>query len=257
MSVLANNIRYLRNQLKVSQQALADGLAITRGRYSKYEDDAAQPPVEILIKLSRYHKVSIDLLLTVDLSKYSLENIVNLSDNRIVLPIKVDNKGNNTIEIVPFKTSMGYLNGYSDPEYIESLQTISLPFLGSGKFRAFPVDGDSMPPHKDGAYIIGSYIELLDDLKRGNGYVFITKSEGVTYKKFVELRDDRIVVMADNEFYQPYDILLTDVLEIWKYACSIATEEYGKEDFLLDKQTIIKMFSELKTEIIELKGNKL
>lgn len=35
---------------------------------------------------------------------------------RIVLPIRVDQDGNNEIEIIPQKASMGYLNGYADPE---------------------------------------------------------------------------------------------------------------------------------------------
>src|SRR5699024_2603950 len=44
VSYLAENIRYLRRELKVSQQKVADDLAITRGRYAKYEDGASEPP---------------------------------------------------------------------------------------------------------------------------------------------------------------------------------------------------------------------
>jgi len=47
--------------------------------------------------------------LTVDLRKYNIEEILQLPDNRILLPIKVDMTGNNVIEIVPAKASMGYL----------------------------------------------------------------------------------------------------------------------------------------------------
>jgi hypothetical protein len=70
------------------------------------------------------------------------------------LPIKVGKTGENKIEIVPHKGKMGYLTGYNDPEYIDSLQHMSLPFLRNGKYRAFPVEGDSMPPYNDGTYII-------------------------------------------------------------------------------------------------------
>src|SRR5690606_4336144 len=143
MSLLSENIRYLRSQLGHSQQKVADNLIITRGRYSKYEDGATEPPLDILLKISRYYHVSIDLLLSVDLRKISLKEIMKLADNRILLPITVNRRGENKIEIVPHKASMGYLASYADPEYIENLQTISLPFLGMGKFRAFPVEGDS------------------------------------------------------------------------------------------------------------------
>jgi tartrate dehydratase beta subunit/fumarate hydratase class I family protein len=52
--------------------------------------------------------VSIDLLLTVDIRKYPLEDVVNLPANKVLLPIVVDTEGNNFIEIVPQKASMGY-----------------------------------------------------------------------------------------------------------------------------------------------------
>lgn len=253
MSLLSENIRYLRSQLGHSQQKVADNLIITRGRYSKYEEGATEPPLDLLLKISRYYHVSIDLLLSVDLRKISLKEIMELPDNRIILPISVNSHGKNKIEIVSHKTSMGYLGGYADPEYIESLQTISLPFLGAGKFRAFPVEGDSMPPHKDGSYIIGRYIENSNNLKKEKGYIFVTRNEGMTYKRLAKKEDEHLLVRADNEFYEPYEIPLTDVLEIWEFAASIAAQEFTKEDFNLDNQTIISMFRELKGELYHLK----
>lgn len=71
MSLLSDNIRYLRHQLGHSQQRVADDLMITRGRYGKYEDAVAEPPIEILLKLSQYFQVSIDLLLSVDLRRFA------------------------------------------------------------------------------------------------------------------------------------------------------------------------------------------
>ena len=253
MSYLADNIRYLRNELKASQQAVADDLMITRGRYAKYEDAASEPPLEILMRLSRYYHVSIDLLLSVDLRKTPLKEILQLSDNRIVLPIAVDNEGENKIEIIPHKASMGYLTGYSDPEYIESLQSISLPFLGFGKYRAFPMEGDSMPPHKNGSYIVGNYLENLRDLKIGQTYVWITRNEGITYKRLMDIQEDYLLLSADNKQYEPYPLPLHDLLEVWKFACSIATEEFTEEDFDLDNQVIIGLLADLKEEVKSLK----
>ena len=253
MSILSENIRYLRSQLGQSQQLVADRLTITRGRYAKYEDGASEPPLEILIKISRYFYVSIDLLVSVDLRKVPLKEIMELPDNRIILPIKVDAIGTHTIEIIPHKASMGYLSGYSDPEYIENLQTISLPFLGTGKFRAFAVEGDSMPPHKDGGFIVGKYVERISDLKIEKGYVFITRNEGMTYKRLKEIQEEAIVVRADNYYYQSYVIHFQDLLEIWEYEASIATQEYSTDDFNSDNQTIISMLQQLQGEVNGLK----
>lgn len=251
MSILSDNLRFLRDKQNLSQQKISDTLLITRSRYVKYEDGTSEPPIEILLRISKYFSISIDLLVSVDIRKYPLEEMLNLPDNRILIPITVDSSGNNQIEIIPQKASMGYLNGYSDPEYIESLQTISLPFLRNGKFRAFPADGDSMPPYKDGTFIVGKYVENLADLKTDKTYVFITTNDGITYKRFQFHERNFICVKSDNSFYEPLKIPLADIKEIWEFACSINTQEYDPDEF--SGQNMKEMFLELKEDINQLK----
>lgn len=226
MSVFSENIRLLRATLGKTQRELSQQIQITSSRYSSYENGKSKPPVDVLIRISRIFNVSIDLLLSVNLTKHSLKDMLKLPDNRIVLPVVVDQHGNESIEIVPQKATMGYLRGYSDPDYIESLQTISLPFLKNGKFRAFPADGDSMPPFRDGSFIIGKYMEGLNDLKSGNTYVFITLNDGITYKRLRAKNKTSLTVASDNTFYEPYDIPLNEVVEVWQYATGIFPEDF-------------------------------
>ncbi|KFF14096.1 XRE family transcriptional regulator [Chryseobacterium soli] len=247
MSIFSDNIRFLRTQKNLSQQELADQILMSRVRYSKYEDGRSEAPYELLIRISKYFNLSIDLLLTVDIRKYPLEDVLKLPDNRIVLPVVVDQLGNNSIEIVPQKASMGYLSGYSDPEYIESLQRISLPFLTNGKYRAFPVQGDSMPPFKDGSFIIGKYVENIDDLKQNKSYVFVTLNDGISYKRFTSRNKKSITVVADNSFYKPYDIPLGEVVEIWQYASGIFPEDF--EPDRLENYNLKEMFLEIRKDI--------
>lgn len=227
MSVFSDNIRLLRGKSGKTQRQLSQQIAINTSRYISYESGRSKPPVDILIRISRLFHVSIDLLLSVDLRKYPLEDMLKLPDNRIVLPVVVDQSGNESIEIVPQKATMGYLRGYSDPGYIESLDRISLPFLKNGKFRAFPADGDSMPPFKDGSFIIGKYMEGIDDLKSGNTYIFITINDGITYKRLKSKNNDSITVAADNTFYEPYDIPLEEIVEVWQYASGIFPQDFS------------------------------
>lgn len=250
MSIFSDNIRFLRAQKNISQQELADRISMSRVRYSKYEDGRSEAPYEVLIRISKYFNLSIDLLLTVDIRKYPLEDILKLPDNRIVLPVVVDKLGNNSIEIIPQKASMGYLSGYSDPEYIESLQRISLPFLVNGKYRAFPAKGDSMPPFKDGSYIIGKYVEDIEDLKPNKSYVFVTLNDGISYKRFTAKKKKSVTVAADNSFYKPYDIPLGEIVEIWQYASGIFPEDFEPENF--ENYNVKDMFLELKSHIKEL-----
>ena len=146
----------------------------------------------------------------------------------MVLPITRDNKGGNFIEVVTQKVKARCLKGYADPEYIESLQQISLLFLGSGKHRGFPVEGGSMPPHADGSIIAGRYIEKLRDFNDGKIYILITKSVCMVCKRLNKNKKNSLVVVSDNSFYPPYEVKVSAILEIWEYVCNIGlTDENG------------------------------
>lgn len=225
MSLFSDNIRVLRNKKGVTQLVVAEGCKIPRDRYVKYEGGVNLPPPDFLLAVSRYFHISIDILLSVDLRKIPVDELLKMGDNRILLPITVDKNGNNFIEIIPHKARAGYLTGYADPEFIENLQQISLPFLGPGKMRAFPIGGDSMPPHTDLSFIVGKYIENLGEIKKDKTYILITLSEGITYKRLNSKNVDSVTVEPDNVIYTPYDIKLSDILEIWEYVAHIGRDD--------------------------------
>ncbi|NBL65710.1 helix-turn-helix domain-containing protein [Flavobacterium sp. NST-5] len=254
MSLFSDNIRHLRNKIEVSQAFVAEKLIITRDRFAKYEAGKSQPPFEILVKISRFYHVSIDILLTTDIRKIDFEKLLKLDDNRILLPITVDSFGENMIEIIPHNARAGYLHGYSDPEFIENLQSISLPFLKNGKFRAFPVSGDSMPPHKDGSFIVGKYIENLGDVRDGKTYILLTKNDGIVYKRLNKNGKNNLVLKSDNDFYKPYQIKASEILEIWEFACSIATTEFDARE--LPPENLREILQGIRTEIKDLKFNQ-
>ncbi|MBW4362020.1 XRE family transcriptional regulator [Flavobacterium taihuense] len=251
MSLFSDNIRTLRVKQKISQEKLAESLCITRGRYVKYEDGTSEAPYDILKKIAHYYHISIDLLLSVDVRKIDSQDLLKLENNRLVLPIMVDREGENFIEVVTQKVKAGYLNGYADPEYIESLQQISLPFLGSGKHRGFPVEGDSMPPHEDGSIIIGRYVESLGEVLDGKTYIFITKSEGMVYKRLNKNKKNALVLESDNRLYPNYEVKASDILEIWEYECNIGRSDRKAE--ISEPLSVKEMFLELKRDISEVK----
>ncbi|MGE8527194.1 helix-turn-helix domain-containing protein [Chryseobacterium rhizosphaerae] len=252
MSIFSDNIRFLRGKREKTQQELADLLSITRSRYVSYEDGRSEPSIEMLLKVSQSFHVSIDLLVSVDIRKYPIEETLNLPDNRIILPVLVDHLGNDTIEIISQEEAENYLEGYRDIQYIGNLQRIALPFLTHGKYRAFPGEGNSMPPFRRGSYIVGKYVEGIDHLKPGKTYVFVTLNEGIIYKRFMGKRKNRIWVSSDNSFYRPYDILIEEVLEIWQYASGIFPEDFESDE--TEDLDMKEMFMELKKDIKELEN---
>lgn len=56
-------LKELREDADISQKELAEYLNVKQNTYSQYENGQRQLPIEILIKLSQYYKVSTDYIL--------------------------------------------------------------------------------------------------------------------------------------------------------------------------------------------------
>lgn len=249
MKMISKNIRHLRGLKGVTQEVLADDLKVTRSRISSYEEGRSAPNIEMLIQLSDYFKLPIDILLRNDLTKATDSSFIDIGNQRVLFPITVDADNENLIEVVPVKASAGYLAGYDDPEYIEHLDKIKLPFLPTGKHRAFPIKGDSMLPMKDGAYVVGRFIENRLDIKSGKTYILVTLNDGMVYKRVMNNIDfnGSLLLMSDNKMYHDYSVPINEVLEIWEFTCSINTQEYNEHELKLS--SIMSMFNDLGVEL--------
>ena len=227
MNIVAKNIRHLRKLKGLTQETLAENLKVSRSRIGSYEESRSAPTIEFLIQLSDFFRLPIDILLRNDLTKSKDASFIEIGKQRVLFPITVDVDNDDLIEIVPAKASAGYLNGYDDPEYIEQLQKIKLPFLPTGKHRAFPIKGDSMLPMKDGAFVIGRFIEDRNEIKTGRTYVLVTLNDGMVYKRVMNNIDfnGSLLLMSDNKTYNDYSVPIDEVLEIWEFTCSINTQE--------------------------------
>ena len=249
MKIIAKNIKHLRTLKRLSQEALAEELKVTRSRIGSYEENRSAPTIEMLLKLSDYFKIPVDILLRNDLTKSKDSSFIEIGNQRVLFPIVVDSENENLIEVVPVKASAGYLSGYDDPEYIEQLQKIKLPFLPTGKHRAFPIKGDSMLPMKDGSYLVGQFVEDRNSIKSGKTYVLITLNDGMVYKRVYNQIEENntLLLVSDNTAYDPYEVSIDEVLELWEFTCSINTQEYNEQELKIS--SIMNMFNSLGIEL--------
>lgn len=256
MSKISSNIRFLRQLKGLSQEQLADELKVTRSRIGGYEEARNEPPIDLLIRLSEYFHIAIDALVRGDLKKTNLDGLMKVGKNRILFPILLDNDGNDMVELIPLKASAGYTRGYADPEYIERLPKMQLPFLPTGKHRAFPIKGDSMPPIKEGSFVVAKYLEKFDEVRFGQTYIVVTKEDGLMYKRVMSFnkKEGSYEMHSDNKLYQPFKIKAEDILEIWEYTCCINMNQYQNEELNLD--SIMNMLRGLKVEIADIKKNQ-
>lgn len=224
---LHSNIKFLRKKRGLTQQELAERLLISRSKLAGYELNI-NPPLETLARISDQLGVSIDILLREDLSSYSeyklrelLETDKFLRGRKLrILSTTVDADGRELIEVVSQKAKASYLAGFADPEYISELPRFSLPFLPMDKkHRVFQVDGDSMLPIPDGAWIVCEYVDDWMSIKNGDRYVIVTEQDGVTFKiAYNRIQSDqKLLLCSSNPIYPPFDVEIEQVREVWRY----------------------------------------
>ena len=59
-------LKELREENQISQKDIADVLHIKQNTYSQYETGKRQLPIDVLIQLAKYYKVSTDYILELE-----------------------------------------------------------------------------------------------------------------------------------------------------------------------------------------------
>ena len=211
MSLANKNLKYLRKLRGWTQEEFAQKLRIKRSLLGAYEEERAEPRIEVLEVVADMFKLTLDDLLRKDVSDTKTNYIARRRAQKLA-------NGRTDIPFVPVKAAAGYLNGYGDPEFIDELNTFTLPMLAGGDYRAFEILGDSMMPTPSGSVIVGEKVESLEDIKSNNTYIVVSKTEGIVYKRIMKnnRQKNKITLVSDNPVYQPYTINSDDVLEVWQ-----------------------------------------
>lgn len=213
MSYAGKNLRYLRKLRGWTQEEFANKLKIKRSLVGAYEEERAEPRLEVLEQICSIYKLSLDELLLKDLTV--VKNPGSYMDKRRQMKMAGESQ---EIQFVPVKAAAGYLAGYADPEFIDELNTFTLPMLAPGHYRAFEIIGDSMLPTPSGSVIVGEKIDDLEDVKTSNTYIVVSRNEGIVYKRVMRNNrlKNKLTLISDNPLYEPYQVNTEDVLEVWK-----------------------------------------
>ncbi|WP_164972802.1 LexA family transcriptional regulator [Lacibacter luteus] len=258
---MAKNLKFLRTSREEKQHETAAGIGFTRSQYNNWELGRSNPTIKDLLKVAKYFNCTISQLVEVDLENVHLSEFQKSQKNTHdvhlnVLPsvllntkkanleeaqhllnddgtgkvyslgmpkvITLDTQGNENVVLVPVKARAGYLNGYSDPKFIEKLPAYRLPGMNNGTYRLFEVGGASMyPTLHDGDNVIGSYVEQLRDVRDDRIYVVVTKTDGVVVKRVLNRleTDGKLILKSDNYKHRDdYPTIVCDpqdILEIW------------------------------------------
>jgi phage repressor protein C with HTH and peptisase S24 domain len=169
-----------------------------------------------------------------------------------VLATTVDSQNKDNIEIVSIKAKAGYTTGYFDPEFIAALPNFQLPILTRDKkYRAFQISGDSMLPIQDKSWVVGEYVQDLSSIKDDHPYIVLTLNEGIVFKTVKNrLKEEgRLEMISSNPEYNPYDLPISEIREVWKFVLYM-TDEMPEPS---DNQQIFNNIEQIRKELTELR----
>jgi len=211
MSIANKNLKYLRKLRGWTQEEFAQKLRIKRSLLGAYEEERAEPRIDILEVVADMFKLTLDDLLRKDVSDTKTNYLAKRRAHKLA-------NGRTDIPFVPIKAAAGYLAGYGDPEFIDELNTFTLPMLAGGDYRAFEIVGDSMMPTPSGSVIVGEKVLSIDDVKSNQTYIVVSKNDGIVYKRIMKnnKQKNKMTLVSDNPSYQPYMVNADDIIEIWQ-----------------------------------------
>lgn len=245
MAISNQNLRYLRKLRGWTQEEFARKLGIKRSLLGAYEEERAEPRIDVLEVVCDIFKCTLDELLRKDMSETKGSYLAK----RRMLKMA---SGRPDIPFVPVKAAAGYLAGYADPEFIDELNTFTLPMLAGGNYRAFEIIGDSMLPTPSGSVIVGEKVEDLEDVKNNAACIVVSRNEGVVYKRVQKnaKAKHKLTLVSDNPTYHPYTVNADEILEMWM-AQVVISKAAAQQQW--DMNQLSHLVSNLQEQVISLK----
>lgn len=246
MSQAGQNLKYLRKLRGWTQEEFAAKLGIKRSLVGAYEEERADPRLDVLEVVADIFKLSLDELLLKDLGNTSGNYLARRRQQKMM------SADRNLIHFVPVKAAAGYLASYADTEFIDELNTFTLPMLTGGNYRAFEIIGDSMLPTPSGSIIVGEKVEDTNDIKNGQAYIVVSRNEGIVYKRVDRnnRNKNKLNLVSDNPQFQPYQVNAEDVMELWQAQMVISKVSQQQR---WDMNSLASMVNNLQSQVSTLK----
>jgi len=244
MSHIGKNIKKIRSVKKISQNAFSELFKLSRTAVGSYEEGRAEPKIETIIQIANYFGLSIDLLLTKELTVNDLYRFdifdIDKKGEKEVLPIAEKN----IIPFISLKKRKDYLKHRGSVSFIASLPIISFPVHVNISLRAFEHEGDEMMFQGVGIHPYDILVctpikkEKLIRLEKNEVYIFVLESTIIVRRLDAE-NEDTYLLSSDNVYYPKKEIKRSEVKEQYKLIGLFSTEP-TKPTVLNDRLTVLE-----------------
>lgn len=196
----------------------------------KYEQGVSEPGLGTLIKIA--DAFSLDMAwLTTGQGNMTGEHKTQGGNGTIVQEKAAEQVDVHfiTVPLVQQYAYAGYLAGFSDEEYVDSLPHIPFPADGpaKGNYMAFEIKGDSMYDGTPDSYDEGE-IALCREIQpvywnsklhthKWRDYVIVHRFEGILIKRIIDHKVEEGIIKCHslNSMYEDFEVHLKDVMQLF------------------------------------------
>jgi len=228
MSYIGNNIKKIRTVKKLSQADFSEIFKLSRASVGAYEEGRSEPKVETLIQIASYFGISIDILLTKELTINEifsfdiLNEKLTLAHEQLKSGKKISHE--KAFRLVTLEMQLEYIVNAKHKDFETRLPKIELPLSFGGTVRAFEMNGSEMEYHQQGLHhkdILICRKISTEKIKHGMILTVVT-SEKVFTKRVSEV-DKTLTLSADDPNYEDMQLSPKDVTEFWEVKGVIST----------------------------------
>jgi transcriptional regulator with XRE-family HTH domain len=223
MSVIGKNIRKIRTVKKLSQAAFAEIFNLARPSVGAYEEERSEPKLETVIQIASYFGISIDSLLTKELTINDLYNFnVHLEEEvkGNVAPEKRALIGEDFIKsvLVSGDKQIEYIVHINNRDFVSSLPKVLVPKHHDKSIRAFEMTSDDMHDNFHGInlgdLVFGKKMSAPYKFVNRKLHIIITKEK--VFIRRVKSRKEHLDLIPDNSNFNSIEIAKGDLIEAWE-----------------------------------------
>lgn len=243
MSYFGKNIRKIRNLKNLSQQAMAEVFELKRGALGAYEEGRSEPKIETLIRFANYFGISIDDLLTKELT---VNDLLKFQGDKVhsVLRLKTPMT---EIPLITSEHEIDYLKGGYRELYSGGFPKMLLPLDGKGaqEMCAWQVNSLEMSKGKYALYpgdiVIGERMDVDDYATlKNNALVMVVGKQKIILRMLVLTEGEMLLRASDPNFEDIQVHSLKDFKEVWRIQHVLHKNMGSKNEELEDRIRFIE-----------------
>ncbi len=227
MSFVGKNIKKIRAIKKLSQADFAKIFALARPSIGAYEEGRAEPKIDTIIQIAKKYRLSIDLLLTKELTINELFNFDIFKEDLKDHDRKPERRSSyDGIPFVSIRNSVEYLVKFKNQDFLNGLPLRWINEKIPGLLRSFELSGTEMEYNQNGLHhgdILVARKVTPERAKLLKGKIYIIVGPEVIQVRRLRGSGKSWIFGADNPNYPDQTIDPTKILEIWEVIGSYST----------------------------------